>query len=186
MRQSKPHDAHKSREQRFEAIYRENYQAVLRYALRRIDATTANDIVAETFMVAWRRLDDIPAHAIPWLFGVARKALANRRRADARQVAAGSPLTNAAPSEQSTAEEPEGDDAVLAAVRRLPPREREAITLVAWDQLTRAEAARALGCTPVTFRVRLHRARKRLARDLTVNGEQNPHLVMQTATKEAK
>lgn len=176
-----------SREDRFETMYRENYSAVLRYALRRADFATASDVVAETFVVAWRRFDDVPPHAIPWLLGVARKTLANKRRADARQAATSAQLRRSSPD---TAYDPgeydRSDRVVLAAVNRLPRREREAITLLAWDQLTSAEAAKAAGCTPVAFRVRLHRARKRLRRELAIAEESSGHFVNGTATEEAK
>ena len=78
----------RTREDRFEELFREHYRAVRGYALRRAPGDLAQDAVSETFLVAWRRLDDVPADALPWLYGVARRVLANQRRSiDRSQVA---------------------------------------------------------------------------------------------------
>ena len=77
----------RTREDRFEELFREHYGAVRGYALRRAPADLAQDAVSETFLVAWRRLDDVPADALPWLFGVARRVLANQRRSADRSSA---------------------------------------------------------------------------------------------------
>ena len=77
----------RTREDRFEELFREHYGAVRGYALRRAARELAQDAVSETFLVAWRRLDDVPADALPWLFGVARRVLANQRRSAARSSA---------------------------------------------------------------------------------------------------
>ena len=77
----------RTREDRFEEMFREHYGAVRGYALRRIPGDLAQDAVAETFLVAWRRLDDFPADPLPWLFGVARRVLANQRRSADRSSA---------------------------------------------------------------------------------------------------
>ena len=73
-----------TRNERFERIFREHYAAVRSYALRRAPSDMAPDVVAETFLVAWRRLDDVPADPLPWLYGVARRVLANARRSTDR------------------------------------------------------------------------------------------------------
>jgi RNA polymerase sigma-70 factor (ECF subfamily) len=72
-----------SAERRFQEFYRAHEAAVLAYARRRAPAI-AEDVVAETFLVCWRRLDDVPANALPWLYAVARNVLANERRKQAR------------------------------------------------------------------------------------------------------
>jgi RNA polymerase sigma-70 factor (ECF subfamily) len=152
------------RRMRFEGLFRSHADAVRRYALRRTDPDAADDVVAETFLIAWRRFDDMPANARPWLLGVARRVMSNRRRSDHRIVSLSDRL---AERERRT---PSGasDDSDLrltieGALERLPEKEREALRLLAWDGLSTAEAAIVLGCTRATLAVRLHRARRRLA-----------------------
>jgi Sigma-70 region 2 len=72
---------------RFEALYRRHFRAVLRYALAPVEPESARDVTAETFLIAWRRLADVPEDAAPWLFGVARKVIAGQLRSDARRSA---------------------------------------------------------------------------------------------------
>lgn len=155
----------------FEATFEAHYAAVLAFARRRTDsADAANDIVAETFAVAWRRRHDIPGPARPWLFGVARKVLANQRRTARRQ---GSLVERLAPAHAGDAAEG-GDpadligerEAACRAFKHLSERDREVLTLVAWEQLEAKDAARVLGCSTATFRVRLHRARRSFERHL--------------------
>src|SRR6187455_3109879 len=153
-----------TRTQRFEEMFTEHYAAVRGYALRRTSADAAQDTVAETFLVAWRRLDDVPEDALPWLLGVARRALAGQRRTAGRRSALVRRLAAAALPAPAPGAEP--DDVVTQALARLRPGDREAITLVAWDGLTPAQAAAALGLPGVAFRVRLHRAKARLHREL--------------------
>jgi DNA-directed RNA polymerase specialized sigma24 family protein len=71
----------------FERLFEEHFRTVSGYALRRAGAGEADDVVAETFLIAWRRLEDVPAEAKPWLLGVARRVLANRHRGAARRAA---------------------------------------------------------------------------------------------------
>jgi RNA polymerase sigma-70 factor, ECF subfamily len=116
-------------------------------------------VAAECMTIAWRRLDEVPADALPWLLGCARRVVLAEWRGEARTTA---------PVELGDvafeAPEPAGLDFNLAtALRSLAPIDREALLLVAWDDLTPAQAARALGITQVAFRVRLHRARRRCA-----------------------
>ena len=150
------------RQERFERIYQAHYAGVLAYALRRAPRPVADDVVAETFLVAWRRLDDVPDDAAPWLYGVARRVLANERRASARRLA----LTERLRSAPRPAPADAGAGVLAAALEHLTKREREALTLVAWEGLTAAQASRAAGCSHAAMRVRLHRARRRLARAL--------------------
>ena len=155
----------RTRTQRFEEMFTEHYAAVRGYALRRTSDDAAQDAVAETFLVAWRRLDEVPPDALPWLFGVARRVLANQRRSAARSEALEERLgsTSVTPSHEVGADEAE---AVRAALGRLSENDREALMLVAWHGLSTARAARAAGCTRTAFGVRLHRARRRLAAQL--------------------
>jgi RNA polymerase sigma-70 factor, ECF subfamily len=133
---------------------------------RRTVPDEAEDVVAETFLVAWRRVDDVPVEPLPWLLGVARKILANRRRATGRRLEFQDTLARTSSSGPDPADEVQTKLDVLAAIGRLPVAEREALTLSAWDGLTAAEASTVLGCTRATFAVRLHRARRRLMKEL--------------------
>jgi RNA polymerase sigma-70 factor (ECF subfamily) len=152
---------------RFEALYRAHAGAVRTYARRRSDPQTSDDVVADVFVVAWRRLGDIPDDPLPWLLGVARRVLANSRRGVAREEA----LRGRMLSEQATAAPPEvipraADPAVLSALGRLRERDREALLLVGWEGLEPAQAARVLGVAANTFSARLYRARRRFERAL--------------------
>lgn len=157
-----------TREERFEEMFREHYPAVRAYALRRTSGDAAQDAVAETFLVAWRRLDEVPSDALPWLYGVARRVLANQRRTADRGAALEERVASAAPP--APAGDPgdrAGDAEILRlALGRLSEPNREALMLVAWHGLSGARAARAAGCSRAAFAVRLHRARARLAAEL--------------------
>lgn len=150
------------REQRFERLYRRHRAEVLAFALRRADAEVAHEVVADTFLVAWRRLEVIPGEPLPWLLGVARRSLANTRRAARRQEA----LVERVGAHTKVSPGDAPPPRVIEALARLRPEERETLLLVAWDDLRPAEAARVVGCSPVAFRIRLHRARRALARSL--------------------
>lgn len=171
--------------ERFEQIYRANFRAVLRFAALRIDSERAKDVAAETFLVAWRRLDDVPAAPRPWLFGVARKVIAGHYRTEARRGALSTRLQSvaggAAPGDLGDSF---GDrDQVLAAFATLGERDREVLRLVAWDGLDSAEAAEVLEITRLAFAVRLHRARARLRRALV--GDPQPTETAQTTRRHA-
>lgn len=143
------------------------YWSVLDYVLRRAPVSMADDVVAETFLVAWRRSNMLPADPLPWLLGVARRVLANQHRGARRQLALREKLVRLSGRGDAGWNAPPRVSAELgAALKSLPPREREAVLLVAWEGLEPARAAIAAGCTPATFRVRLHRARRRLVATL--------------------
>jgi RNA polymerase sigma-70 factor, ECF subfamily len=149
---------------RFEDLHRRAFRPLSAYALRRASPEDAADVVGETLLVAWRRLDDVPAPPddVPWLYGVARNVLANQRRATRRRSAAVDRLT----AELRTARR-EGPDASLAdALRRLPEDQQELLRLVAWEGLQPRELAVVLGCTANAAAIRLHRARAALRQAL--------------------
>jgi RNA polymerase sigma factor (sigma-70 family) len=148
----------------FDAFYRAHVGDVRAYCLRRADPTLAEDAVAETFAIAWRRRAEITNQPRGWLLGVARRVLANRRRADRRQANVAARL-----AEQPLADAAHNADAppVLDALSRLAPGDQEVLMLAAWEELSSREAARVLGCSPVAARLRLHRARRRLAQSLS-------------------
>lgn len=150
---------------RFNALWNAYAGRVLAFASRHTDPDLAQEVVSETFLIAWRRLADIPGDPLPWLLVVARNTVKNQRRsgyrhslmqdevARLREVAA--PAPDAADVAAERAE-------VLAALAALTTKEREALLLVAWDGLTPSAAARVAGCSVPAFQVRLFRARRRL------------------------
>jgi RNA polymerase sigma-70 factor (ECF subfamily) len=144
---------------RFERLWQEYAPAVAAYARRRAPADAVDDAVADTFLVVWRRLDCVPNDPLPWLYGIARRTLANQRRGDARRTA----LVERLDLEVPAVAHEQPDAHVLEALATLGERDRELLMLIAWEGLTPAEAAVALGSAAVTCRVRLHRARTRLA-----------------------
>lgn len=153
---------------RYRAFFESHYEAVLAYALRRVDPATADDITAETFLTAWRRFDVVPADdAVPWLLAVARNLIANHRRgALRRQVALSHVEQQPVPDHPDPGEQVAFRADVARAFRRLSERDQEVLALVAWDGLTAQQGAAVLGCSVGAFWVRLHRARQRLAREM--------------------
>lgn len=147
----------------FESLYRACYEDLLRYALRRTGRPeTAADVVADTFLVAWRRFGDIPAgNARPWLFGVARNVLANQHRAERRTTDLAARLRHELSGAIVTA--PEAPAEISAAFATLNATDQEVLRLVGWEGLSTEELAVALGCSANAARIRLHRARTRFA-----------------------
>lgn len=156
--------AHTDTAQTLAELFATHHNAVARYARRRTQPELVDDAVAETFLVACRRLDAIPAEPLPWLLGVTRRVLATQRRSSQRRLALASKLA-ANTSEVIVTRENELTF-VTAALQKLSEADREAITLIAWEGLTPAQAAVVLGTSRVAFRARLSRARKRLQRYL--------------------
>ena len=150
-----------SREVRFTALACLVAVPLRKYVGRRTDPDTAEDVLAETFVVLWRRLEDIPAdNPLPWCYAVTRRCLANATRAAHRQQRLVKRLTLVRPREHI---EPILDDADLyLALGRLSEQDRELVRLWAWEQLTPQEIAVVLGVTPNAARIRLHRARAKL------------------------
>lgn len=146
----------------FEQLYRRQAGAVLAYARRRTVHAAADDVVAEVFLIAWRRFSEVPEDALPWLLGVARRVLANQRRGDSRVAALRDRIRN----ERSTGGRATESDVVspsLRALWSLSDSDQELLMLIAWDGLTRTQVAAALGLSTGAVAVRLHRARRRLA-----------------------
>jgi RNA polymerase sigma-70 factor, ECF subfamily len=141
---------------------------VYAYAARRSTPDVANEVVGETFLIAWRKFDAVPAEPLPWLLNVAGKVLANRRRSVQRREAFNAERAQAmrGSSAFDPADAISTKLAIEEALDRLPPAEREALTLVVWDSLDVPAGAAAAGCSRATFSVRLHRARRRLMKEL--------------------
>jgi RNA polymerase sigma factor (sigma-70 family) len=153
---------------RFREAYDTHYHRVLGYALRRTaNREDASDVVAETFLTAWRRLEHMPAgaDARPWLYGIARKALSNHRRGALRRERLSGRIRGTVGLAPVAEEAEEGLTRVAAAFARLRDGERELLALVAWEELDLGEIALTLGCSRNAARIRLHRARRRLAQE---------------------
>jgi RNA polymerase sigma-70 factor (ECF subfamily) len=162
--------------QQFTALYERHYGDVLRYALRRVDSESARDVAAETFTVAWRRFEQIPHDPLPWLYGVARRTLANELRSERRRsqlagrlAAAGVPTVQLDHADEVTT-----TAGIRVALSCLAPRDQEVLQLIAWEDLDVAAAARVVGCSTTAFKVRLHRARRRLFAALAAQTAAHP------------
>lgn len=153
--------------EQFTAAYRAHYRQVYAYAVARAGRQLADEIVAETFLVAWRRFPAMPRAApLPWLLAVARNVVRERYRAEVRQHALAAEMQAwITEDELSVADVADGvaeRAAVLAALAKLSDGDRELLTLVAWHGLAPGQAARVVGCSTASYFVRLHRARRRL------------------------
>jgi RNA polymerase sigma factor (sigma-70 family) len=150
---------------RFETLFETHHRALLAYAARRCPTLAdAEDVVAEVFMVAWRRLDEVPPgeDARPWLFGVARNTIGNQRRGLTRRTRLVTRLEQAAERSPATVPAPTPEtEPVLEALSRLSQTDQELLRLVAWEELSHAEIAEVLGISVNAVAIRLHRARAR-------------------------
>jgi RNA polymerase sigma-70 factor, ECF subfamily len=156
-----------SAHEQFRRLFASHYRAVLAYALRRCRTPQdAQDVAAETFTVAWRRMGDVGEvdDALPWLYGIAARVLANQRRAGYRFEALQARLWRQPPGAHRDSS---GEwRSVLEALHRLAPGDQEILRLAAWEGLAHSDIARVLGCSERAVAIRLHRARKRLVREL--------------------
>jgi RNA polymerase sigma-70 factor (ECF subfamily) len=157
----------------FAALYEANYGAIHAYSSRRVGGQAADEIAAETFLVAWRRWDAIPSDSLPWLYGVARNVVLQHHEHSSRQRRAQTALDHELRSQPGGAAEAE-DPRLWEAWAQLRAADREVLALVAWEELSVADAARVLGCSAAVFSVRLHRARRRLERLLTAISAPRP------------
>lgn len=167
-----PAGGQRDREHQFRALYCAHYRPILAYAVRRLGpAEDAADVVADVFTAAWRRIDQVPPAPDDrlWLYGVAQRIVAGRRRSARRlrNLTARLRAEHGLPQPLVPGARDATSDRLLAALDRLSPAEREALQLVLWDQLTHAEAAQVLGCSVNAVAIRMHRARARLRADLT-------------------
>jgi RNA polymerase sigma factor (sigma-70 family) len=185
-------DHQRDAERRFAALYQAYYRPILAYAVRRVaPGEDAADVVADVFTTAWRRIGELPEAPADrlWLYGVAQRVIAGRRRSARRlfhltarlradvgtrqpgQLASGQPEPGQPGPGQPGPGQPGLRDAiadrVVAALDRLSVREREALQLVLWEELSHAEAAQVLGCSANAVAIRVHRAKTRLRRELS-------------------
>lgn len=171
---------------RFTAVYREHHRQVYAYVVARAGRGLADEIVADTFVVVWRRFADVPHRTpLPWLLAVARNVVRERLRAEVRRQNFVTALRSAA-DESEFLDEDIADGvvnraAVLAVLATLSDTDRDVLTLVAWHGLTPSQAARVLGCSTAAYFVRLHRARRRFHDALSTSQPPRP---TRTRTKE--
>ena len=153
-----------SRLARFDALFTAHQRHVLAYALRRTQAPAdAEDVAAETFTIAWRKIDAVPAaEPLPWLYAVARRVLANHRRGNGRRERLAALLRVEDVATPIRAGE-DLDGPAFTALASLSPADQELLRLVAWEELANQQIAAVLGITPNAVAIRLHRARARFA-----------------------
>lgn len=161
-----------------ESIFERHADEVRAYAWRRVGFDDAQDVVAETFLVAWRRMESLPDDPLPWLLGVARKVIGNGRRSLHRRQALTEKfkalVTQSPPiATPDMSDSVEQHDMIIAAMKQLGYQEREALMLSWWEGLANDRAAVAAGCSKRAFATRLHRARRHLAMELTVMQERD-------------
>ncbi|MFF0297268.1 RNA polymerase sigma factor [Kitasatospora sp. NPDC004615] len=146
-----------------EALYGAHADRVMGYLVHRTDRDTAQEIVSETFLLAWRKQKSVPDDALPWLLAAARRLLANRVRSDLRRQALAERMQAVLNDAPSTAFEDRVADRehVFRVLMLLTETDREVLLLAGWYDLTAQQAATALGCSRAAYTLRLHRARKR-------------------------
>ena len=163
-----------ARRDRFEDVAAQVVEPVRRYLARRTDAATAEDVLADTLLVCWRRIDEVPHEPLPWVYGVARLSLANAERGTRRQhrvagrVAALDPPPASVPGPGDEASP--AAEVVTDALAALGESDSELLRLWAWEQLTPTEIAVVLDVTANAVNIRLHRARGSLREELRKNG----------------
>lgn len=157
---------------RFDSLYRRHHQEVLAYFIRRIPPCDADDATAEVFMVAWRRLDEVPQgdRAIAWLYGVAHRVLSNQWRSRFRTLRLKRRLGGLARSFPETPEilivRSAEDQMLLDALEQLRAPDKEILKLATWEELPHSTIAELLGVSESAVSQRISRARNRLAREL--------------------
>lgn len=144
----------------FVAMYEANYLDLLRYVRRRTHEAVVDDIVAETFMTAWRRRDSLPQEARPWLFRTAHNIMMSTARSQLKQI----DLAIRSYEPEATPADIERSLDLKVAWRQLPRADQEVIALHVWENLTDGEAAEVLECSRAAFAMRLSRAKRRLTR----------------------
>jgi RNA polymerase sigma-70 factor (ECF subfamily) len=157
-------------EREFRELYRDHSTAVFTYARRRLDRSDAEDLVADVFLIVWRRGDERPDDPRAWLLGVARRTLANRLRAQRRAGALAGRLAHE-PSLAPVDGEPDSDAEIRRALATLGDDDRELLELLTWDGLTRPQLAAVFGVSTGTIAVRVHRAKRRLAHALASSAQ---------------
>jgi RNA polymerase sigma factor (sigma-70 family) len=169
------------RRRRFDELFESLSPDMVAYcSWRAASPSDAQDAVAEVFLTAWRRLDEVPEGdaARVWLYATARRVIANQRRASRRRAALYERLTAEATVRREAFPSGPDETVVYEVLRRLGPHDREVLLLAEWEDLSPAQIATVLGCLAVTARGRLHRARRRfraLFEELRDEGRMHVH-----------
>jgi len=157
---------------RITELFTEHGGRLYGYAYRRtLSPEEAKDVVADTYLIALRHIDRVPEQALPWLFAVARRVLANRSRAAANREWTATRLAAEEHAVPDPFEESSSRVRLRQAFHSLSADDQETLMLVEWDGLSNREAAQVMGCSTPAFAVRLHRTRRRLARELQRDSE---------------
>ena len=157
-------------EAKFRQAFDTHFAALIRYCLRRLPARDVNDVVAEVFVVAWRKVREMPDgdYTLPWLYGVARNEINNRRRAIRRFGALTSKLGGQAhhpdPGPEPVIMREAELQALIDALATLRTQDRELLLLRTHEELDYEQIGVAVGCSPEAARKRLSRATSRLRR----------------------
>jgi RNA polymerase sigma-70 factor (ECF subfamily) len=169
-------DVSSDEHRRFEMLYDDHRLAVLAYCTRRASTADAADACSETFLVAWRRINDVPPppKTLPYLYGIAARVVANQRRTFHRRSRLQDRLRvlGATPPGDPAVEDERNE--VIAAVRRLKAKDREIVMLYAWEDLSRDTIAEMMGMTRAAVDQRIYRAYQRLAQTLGAAVERSP------------
>ncbi|MCW2766554.1 MAG: Sigma-70, region 4 type 2 [Nocardioides sp.] len=163
------------RRARFEELAPALMEPLRRFLARRTDPATADDVLSDTLLVCWRRLDELPEEPLPWAYGVARNCLANAERSSRRQQRLAARISVVDPPATSTDGPEPPDDSLTGALAALRPDDAELLRLWAWEQLAPAEIATVLDITPNAASIRLHRARAKLKEELRKAGPVSGH-----------
>jgi RNA polymerase sigma-70 factor, ECF subfamily len=172
----------------FDALFDAHYGELERFARRRLaDQAAVEDVLADTFVAAWRRRADMPDPALPWLYGICGRVIGTARRGQTRRARlrgrlASQPVGRTRDPADIHAERSQ----ITAAFAELSDGQREVLRLIAWDGLSTAQAAAVLDCSPGAFRTRFHRARRELEKHLASAGNEEMTTATQAAAGEAR
>jgi RNA polymerase sigma-70 factor (ECF subfamily) len=169
----------------FERLFDAHYAELERFVRRRLsDQSAAEDVLTETFLVAWRRSNEVPEPAVPWLYRVCSHVLATHQRAASRRRRlfgrmAALPTEETRDLTDALAER----ETIAEAFADLSEDQREVLRLIVWEGLSTAEAAEVLDCTPGAFRIRFMRARQALAKHLELAGNEGTRSPVNVETR---